>query len=866
MKTVLLAYEREQDLNAVEALLKARGHTVMRAKNGVDALDQVRRDGPSVVVSDVLLPKLDGFALCRRIKEDPLVQHIPVLLHTLRFDGPKYEAFAAEVGAEKFFSRGTKLETVAEAIEGLKAGSGTMRIPAIVPELLEKREQDRKRLAEVEQQARDLEHSKTQLVESQRMLREEYARIQQEARDRDATNAATIRDLQATIHDLQAKIGELESLQQRLADSESKARGAAADSQAELARVALLESRMVELQAGRARAQAAATDSERVLSMLPLPTWICDMESLQIQSVSDSAAALFDITPEKIRGRALRDVWNGFELPADSLAPSEATYTRPNGNEVRLELRRQSISFGGRPCWLMVGRDVTQERVQRAASEREALLTSAAERAAGAFALADAQGKLTLVNDAFLELTGVAAANAATLTLEQFDVRAGDDSTVRSASVSNDGTLLREVRWERPNGSTFDVELCVVPLPGSSDLRVVSARDITNRRRVLDRAERDQRRLSGLLDLTHRAHALTENELLGAALKLLEPLTGSSSGYAFLALADAPQLELAARSGSDVDSAALNVLARWRGAPNAGTALFDCASSMRAATREAPEATGALQQAGLPETLQRQLAVPLMDGNRLVGVLLLANKAEPYDDEDRRHAALVADALWKMMRRRRSDAEVVSAMDHMERVMMGAIEALAQATEIQDGLKTGRSRRVSELAAGIGTTLGLPGHTVRGLRIIGQLIDVGMMQVPREILWRPGQLSAGEFELVKTHAERGYEALRRIEFPWPVAEAVRQHHERVDGSGYPRGLRGDDILLEARIVAVADAVEAMLSPRPQRSPLSLGTCIEELHSQAGRRYDARVVGACVKLLRDREVAQAGAPVAGQRIA
>jgi PAS domain S-box-containing protein len=860
MKTVLLAYEREQDLNAVESLLKARGHTVVRAKNGVDALEQVRRDGPSAVVSDVLLPKLDGFALCRRIKEDPLVQHIPVLLHTLRFDGPKYEAFAAEVGAEKFFSRGTKLEAVAEAIEGLKAGSGTMRIPAIVPELLEKREQDRKRLAEIEQQARDLEHSKTQLVESQRMLREEYARIQQEARDRDAANVATIRDLQA-------KVRELESLQQRLADAESKARGVAADSQAELARVSLLESRMVELQAGRARAQAAATDSERVLSMLPLPTWICDMETLQIQSVSDSAAALFDITPEKLRGRALNDIWNGFELPADTLAPSEATYARPNGDELRLELRRQSISFGGRPCWLMVGRDVTRERVQRAASEREALLTSAAERAAGALALADAQGKLALVNDAFLDLTGVTAANATGLTLEQFEARAGDESTVRSAAVSNDGKLLREAKWKRANGSLFDVELSVVPLPGPNDLRVVSVRDITNRRRVLDRAERDQRRLAGLIDLTQRAHALTENELLGAALKLLEPLTGSSSGYAFLALAEAPQLELAARSGSDVDTAALNVLARWRGAPGAGTALFDCVSSMRAVTRDTDEPTGALQQAGLPEKLQRQLAAPLMDGNRLVGVLLLADKAEPYDDDDRRQTALVADAIWKTLRRRRSDAEVVSAMDHMERVMMGSIEALAQATEIQDGLKTGRSRRVAELAAGIGTTLGLPGHTIRGLRITGQLIDVGMMQVPREILWRPGQLSAGEFELVKTHAERGYEALRRIEFPWPVAEAVRQHHERVDGSGYPRGLRGDDILLEARIVAVADAVEAMLSPRPQRSPLSLGTCIEELHSQAGRRYDARVVSACVKLLRDREASQAGgAQVAGQRIA
>jgi HD-GYP domain-containing protein (c-di-GMP phosphodiesterase class II) len=261
----------------------------------------------------------------------------------------------------------------------------------------------------------------------------------------------------------------------------------------------------------------------------------------------------------------------------------------------------------------------------------------------------------------------------------------------------------------------------------------------------------------------------------------------------------------------------------------------------------------------------------MLDGGRLAGVLLLADAPRPYDDDDRRHVEHLADAATKLLRRRRSDAEVVSAMDHMERVMFGAIEALAQLAEAQDACKTGRSKRVADYAAGIGTALGLPGHTVRGLRIMGQLIDVGMLQIPRELLWRPGTLSASEFELVKTHAERGYEALRQIEFPWPVAEAVRQHHERLDGSGYPRGLKGEEILLEARIVAVADAVEAMLSQRPHRAALSLAACIEEMQSQAGRRYDARVVKASIKLLREAQpgtasVTQEGEAPAGQRIA
>ncbi len=395
--------------------------------------------------------------------------------------------------------------------------------------------------------------------------------------------------------------------------------------------------------------------------------------------------------------------------------------------------------------------------------------------------------------------------------------------------------------------------------------RVVTVRDVSSRRRNIERAEREQRRVTGMLELAQRAHSLTESEIHAHALELLQELTGSTVAYVFLALPDGTQLDLVARRDGEA-AGDLSVLTRWRGTPPGETALYDCLSSQRAVTRDAQEGTGALRQAGLPGFFTRQLATPVLDGGRFAGALLIANKPEPYDDEDRRHAAQVADGLWKVLRRRRSDAEVVSAMDHMERVMFGAIEALAALSETQDGCKTGRARRIAELAAGIGTALGMPGHSVRGLRVIGQLIDVGMLQIPREILWRPGPLGAAEFELVKTHAERGHESLKRIEFPWPVAEAVRQHHERLDGSGYPCGLKGEEIMLEARIVAVADAVEAMLSPRPQRAALSLAACIEELQSQAGRRYDARVVKACVKILRERDTRAEGEPAVGQRIA
>jgi HD-GYP domain-containing protein (c-di-GMP phosphodiesterase class II) len=154
---------------------------------------------------------------------------------------------------------------------------------------------------------------------------------------------------------------------------------------------------------------------------------------------------------------------------------------------------------------------------------------------------------------------------------------------------------------------------------------------------------------------------------------------------------------------------------------------------------------------------------------------------------------------------------------------------------------------VGELAAAIGTELGLTEHQVTGLRVAGGVHDVGKIAVPAEILSKPTRLSSAEFAIVKTHAQQGYEILKDIDFPWPVAETVWQHHERLDGSGYPRGLRGDEISLEARIMAVADVVESMSTHRPYRPALGVKAAVAELESKAGSLYDPVVVAACVRL-------------------
>jgi HD-GYP domain-containing protein (c-di-GMP phosphodiesterase class II) len=147
--------------------------------------------------------------------------------------------------------------------------------------------------------------------------------------------------------------------------------------------------------------------------------------------------------------------------------------------------------------------------------------------------------------------------------------------------------------------------------------------------------------------------------------------------------------------------------------------------------------------------------------------------------------------------------------------------------------------------------MGLSPEVIDGIRVTGQIHDVGKIAIPAEILSKPTKLMPLEYDLVKTHAQVGYEILKGVEFPWPVAETILQHHERLDGSGYPRRLKGEDILLEAKILMVADVVEAMMTHRPFRPAYGVEAALKEVSMFRGRHYEPVVVDACVRLFREK---------------
>ncbi len=191
------------------------------------------------------------------------------------------------------------------------------------------------------------------------------------------------------------------------------------------------------------------------------------------------------------------------------------------------------------------------------------------------------------------------------------------------------------------------------------------------------------------------------------------------------------------------------------------------------------------------------------------------------------------------------------SVERLRKAVGATVQAMALVVETRDPYTAGHQRRVADLARSIATEMGLSQERIDGIRTASSIHDIGKISVPTEILSKPTRLSETEFSLTKMHPRSGYDILKDIEFPWPVARMVLEHHERMDGSGYPSGLRGEDILLESRIIAVADVVEAIASHRPYRASLGADAALDEIATGRGTTFDPEAVDACLRLFREK---------------
>jgi PAS domain S-box-containing protein/putative nucleotidyltransferase with HDIG domain len=244
--------------------------------------------------------------------------------------------------------------------------------------------------------------------------------------------------------------------------------------------------------------------------------------------------------------------------------------------------------------------------------------------------------------------------------------------------------------------------------------------------------------------------------------------------------------------------------------------------------------------------------VPIVFRGQTLGVInTYLKEGHPREPSEEEFLTAFANVLANIIAHGRAEIEVRHTSEELREAFMGTVEAMATMVEMRDPYTAGHQQRVANLATAIAAEMGLSEALIQQIHIAGLIHDVGKMYVPADILNKPGRLTELEFAMIKTHSQVGYDILKNIQFPWPIAQIVLQHHERMDGSGYPAGLSGKDIMLEAKILAVADVVEAMASHRPYRPAIGLGMALEEISQKAGVLYDADVVDACTRLFYDK---------------
>lgn len=386
------------------------------------------------------------------------------------------------------------------------------------------------------------------------------------------------------------------------------------------------------------------------------------------------------------------------------------------------------------------------------------------------------------------------------------DDRAAVSALVRRA-LHEDGEFGIEFRVERPEGGWRWLRSMVRATrggPGGTRRAVGMIEDIDERKRAEHALAQSEARLRSVLEQSFSAIYVIQD----GRVAYVNPRTRAIFGYGAEEPFDPDPLAHVPPGERERLSA---LIARWMRGESSG-----------------PVTVPALRKDGTPFTVGAHPVLGTYEGRpALIVVAQDITERARAEEEIRRHVA------------------------RLEQAMRGTVAVIGTIGELRDPYTQGHERRVGELAAAMAAQMALDAERVEGIRIAGYLHDVGKIGVPAEILAKPTRLSRSEFEIVKEHAQKGYEILRHVEFPWPVARVAWEHHERLDGSGYPRGLKDGEISLEARIVAVADTVEAMASHRPYRPALGIEAALAEIEKHRGTTYDADAADACLRLFREK---------------
>lgn len=502
--------------------------------------------------------------------------------------------------------------------------------------------------------------------------------------------------------------------------------------------------------------------------------------------------------------------------------------------------------------------DVTERKQMELALKDEVLRSrQLMESSRDGIAVINMQHQILEANARFAEMLGYTAEELLSLHTWDFDaVMTEADIRTNFQNLSSISATI-ETRHRRKDGSEYDVEISISgTMLGDDPVAFTVCRDITERKQhelALQRSNRALRTISAGNEVL--IHAIKEDQLLQEMCDVAVHVGGYRMAWLGYACDDADKtIELMAQACFGEQCPILSPLG-WdenkRAVCVAGRAIISGKLKVLQDIQSDPEENPWRENA-LRYGFASCIALPLMDGNHAFGALVLFDdKKNVFDaDEVRVLEEMSGDLAFGIQTLRVKAAH----REHEQRLqtnMLQTVEAIASIVEMRDPYTSGHQARVAGIAKEIARQMGLSEDQLQAIHLAGLVHDLGKIRIPAEILSKPSRLNDIEYSLIKMHPQAGYDILKGIDFSWPIAEMVLQHHERMDGSGYPRGLKGEEILPGARILVVADVVEAMSSHRPYRPGLGIDAALVEINQGRGTQYDPQVVDACVALFRER---------------
>ncbi len=562
---------------------------------------------------------------------------------------------------------------------------------------------------------------------------------------------------------------------------------------------------------------------------------IAIIQDYRVMFLNRRLADMYGDTPDQIIGRMFVDFVHPSAMPklvehydrrmAGKTIENiyETTLKMKTGDPVEVEINARVITFNGKPADLVIVRDISERRnAETAMKQQSDLINRMMETSPVGITMSNPQGQIVFANSQAEHIFG--------LKKDEINQRSYNDPAWKITDFHGNPVLddnLPFTRVMKTKKPVNDVRHAIQHPDGRQVMLSINAAPLLNEKSEIEAV------VFTLTDITKRLK--TEDSLMKSEEKF----------------------RVTAESTSDL-------LWEWD-IPNKRLDWFgDIDGALGYQPGEFPRTIDAWESAVHPDDHDRVMAMlerhlndrepyhieyrVLRKDNQISwwvdrGTALRDQKGLPYR---------MYGACSDITEYRKTQEALQASLVRLSQTMNGTINALANTLAKRDPYTLSHQQRVTELVIAIGQVMGLSEKQLNGIRIAATLHDIGKIYVPAEILSKPARLSDAEFKIVKTHSQAGFEILESIDFDWPVAQVVLQHHERINGTGYPAGLSDRDILFEAKILAVADVVEAMLSHRPYRAAHPQDKALEEIAEHRGQRYNAEVVDICLMLFREKQ--------------